>query len=95
MSDAPVTIIVRRNGSYRVTGPFRLVDYEGNEWDLGGRETISLCRCGASKRKPFCDGTHKTIGFEAEERSSDTTCAPANVAVNTSIQPEAQLAPQK
>jgi CDGSH-type Zn-finger protein len=64
-----VTIKVRQNGSYLVTGPVRLIDADGNEFDLGGRTSFSLCRCGASVKKPFCDGTHSKIGFEAAERA--------------------------
>jgi CDGSH-type Zn-finger protein len=40
-------------------------DHEGNEFGLGGREAISLCRCGMSANKPFCDGTHARQGFES------------------------------
>ncbi|MBV8207630.1 MAG: CDGSH iron-sulfur domain-containing protein [Acidobacteria bacterium] len=64
---ADVTITVRKNGPYRVEGPIRLVDAEGNEYDLTGKPAISLCRCGASVNKPFCDGTHSRIGFQAAE----------------------------
>ena len=67
MPDNEVKITVRLNGSLRVEGPFKLVDCNGNEWDLGGKTSISLCRCGHSANKPFCDGTHKTIGFQAPE----------------------------
>jgi CDGSH-type Zn-finger protein len=64
---ADVTITVRRNGPYRVEGPIRLVDADGNEYDLTGKPAVSLCRCGASVNKPFCDGTHSKIGFQAAE----------------------------
>lgn len=67
--DARVEIVVRENGSYRVTGPIRLIDADGNEYDLGGKNVISLCRCGGSTRKPFCDGTHSKIGFQGAERA--------------------------
>ena len=67
--EKPVTITVRKNGSYLVEGPVRLVDSEGNEYDLTGKARFSLCRCGGSTRKPFCDGTHSRIGFEAAERA--------------------------
>jgi CDGSH-type Zn-finger protein len=63
MSDVEIT--PRINGPYLVKGPFRLVDVNGNEFDLGGRQTIALCRCGGSVNKPFCDGTHSKIGFDA------------------------------
>ncbi|HEX3940461.1 MAG TPA: CDGSH iron-sulfur domain-containing protein [Acidobacteriaceae bacterium] len=67
MADSPVTITVRPNGPYRVEGPIRLVDANGQEWDLTGKPAISLCRCGGSVNKPFCDGTHSKIGFQAAE----------------------------
>ena len=67
---AIVEIKARHNGPYKVTGPVRLIDADGREYDLGQRgETIALCRCGGSQTKPFCDGTHSQIGFEAAERA--------------------------
>lgn len=67
---AQVEIKARENGPYKVTGPIRLIDADGNEYDLGAQgETIVLCRCGGSKTKPFCDKTHSEIGFEAAERA--------------------------
>jgi CDGSH-type Zn-finger protein len=48
-----------------VRGPFRVTDREGNVIDTP-RRTIALCRCGRSQIRPFCDGTHKLIGFRAE-----------------------------
>ena len=68
-SQNPVTITVRDNGSYLVEGPVRLVDAAGNEFDLTGKTRFSLCRCGGSTRKPFCDGTHSKIGFIGAERA--------------------------
>jgi CDGSH-type Zn-finger protein len=44
-----------------------LTDPAGNRIDLSGKPTIALCRCGASVTKPFCDGTHSKIGFQAAE----------------------------
>jgi CDGSH-type Zn-finger protein len=67
--DDVVEIKVRENGSYLVTGPVRLVDADGNEYDLQGKTRFSLCRCGGSTRKPFCDGTHTKIGFQGAERA--------------------------
>jgi CDGSH-type Zn-finger protein len=65
-----VEIKVRNNGPYKVTGPIRLIDADGNEYDVGEQgEVIALCRCGGSTTKPFCDGTHSKIGFEAAERA--------------------------
>ena len=72
MSDERVEIKVRSCGPYRVKGPITLIDADGNEYDLEPHTkngTIALCRCGGSTTKPFCDGTHSTIGFDAAERA--------------------------
>jgi CDGSH-type Zn-finger protein len=61
---ADVEITIRNNGPYWVTGPIKLQDADGNEVDITGRERVSLCRCGGSTKKPFCDGTHSKIGFQ-------------------------------
>jgi CDGSH-type Zn-finger protein len=53
-----------RDGPILVRGPFTLVDQDGNEIATH-QATIALCRCGRSARKPFCDGTHKAIGWRA------------------------------
>ncbi len=55
----PTKITVNPNGSLRVEGDFTIVDKTGNTYDLAGREVVGLCRCGLSKNKPFCDGSHK------------------------------------
>jgi CDGSH-type Zn-finger protein len=52
-------ITVNSNGSLRVEGDFEIVDKNGATYDLGGRTLVSFCRCGLSKNKPFCDGSHK------------------------------------
>lgn len=65
MSD--VSISVRPNGPFLVTGPVTLTDPEGNAYDLAGKATIALCRCGASANRPFCDGAHNGCGFESCE----------------------------
>jgi CDGSH iron-sulfur domain-containing protein 3 len=65
----PVVIKVRNNGPYKVTGPVRLIDADGNEFELPEGDGIVLCRCGASTTKPFCDKTHSKIGFDAAERA--------------------------
>ena len=66
---AEVKITVKPNGPYRVEGPVKLVDVDGNEWDLTGKPAFSLCRCGGSVNKPFCDGTHSKLGFQAAEKA--------------------------
>lgn len=58
-----VRIEVTRNGSYHVLGPVTVVDHKGNEVVLDG-EDIWLCRCGHSETKPFCDGSHRRVGFK-------------------------------
>jgi CDGSH-type Zn-finger protein len=68
-STGEVVITVRQNGPYRVEGAVKIIDVDGNEYDLTGKKAVSLCRCGASVTKPFCDGTHSKIGFEAAERA--------------------------
>ena len=60
------------DGPYIVRGPFKLTDQAGNEIDPG-RKTIALCRCGRSKIKPFCDGTHKLTHFRAGSAREDRT----------------------
>ncbi|MCX7410083.1 MAG: CDGSH iron-sulfur domain-containing protein [Planctomycetota bacterium] len=62
-----VVIKVRENGPLLVTGPVRVVDHLGNKFDTAAGANIALCRCGASLKKPFCDGTHKTSGFVGNE----------------------------
>jgi 3-phenylpropionate/trans-cinnamate dioxygenase ferredoxin subunit len=61
---AEVKITALENGPFRVQGPIDLM------WDDGSpvqteKSTVFLCRCGASTKKPFCDGTHSKIGFQA------------------------------
>jgi len=52
-------IKVNNNGSLRIEGDFEIVDKDGKPYGLMGREIVSLCRCGRSQNKPFCDGSHK------------------------------------
>ena len=65
---ADVEIRVRENGPYRVEGKVKVVDADGNEFELPG-EVFALCRCGHSKNKPFCDASHREAGFEAESKA--------------------------
>lgn len=60
----PVTVTPYPDGPYLVRGAFRLLDTDGNDIPTH-RRTIALCRCGRSKTRPFCDGTHKLVGFRA------------------------------
>jgi len=65
MPEAPdVTITPYRDGPLRVRGPFRIVDMHGDEIPAN-RGTVALCRCGKSRIRPFCDGSHKLVRFRA------------------------------
>jgi CDGSH-type Zn-finger protein len=67
---AAVKITIKKNGPYRVEAPegaIELLDADGNPYDLTGKTAFSLCRCGGSVNKPFCDGTHSKLGFDAAE----------------------------
>ena len=63
MSDK-VKMQFKTNASIRVTGTVEIVDAEGNV--VESKTDFSLCRCGASKEKPFCDGSHRDAGFVSE-----------------------------
>jgi len=64
------TIVVRPNGPYRVFGRVKLVDDDGNEFEVPPGEWYVLCRCGHSEKKPFCDASHKRVGFAPETRAT-------------------------
>jgi CDGSH-type Zn-finger protein len=53
-----------RDGPLLVRGEFELVDQDGNEIDAD-RDTVALCRCGKSRIRPFCDGSHQLVKFTA------------------------------
>jgi CDGSH-type Zn-finger protein len=67
---ASTKITVNSNGSLRIEGDFEIVDKEGNQYGLGGRTLVSLCRCGRSQNKPFCDGSHKG-NFDHDAKAFD------------------------
>jgi CDGSH iron-sulfur domain-containing protein 3 len=63
-----VTIRVRPNGPLLIEGPVTIVDQNGNSFPLNpDKPAVALCRCGQSAKRPFCDGTHKTCGFQSIE----------------------------
>ena len=68
---AGARITVRNNGPLRIEGEFTIHDQDGNAFGLAGRTMVSLCRCGNSENKPFCDGSHKTKGFQSEIKARD------------------------
>lgn len=63
MSECQITC--KNNGPLRVEGAFVIKDADGNPFDLSGRTAVSLCRCGHSQDKPFCDGSHARANFES------------------------------
>ena len=67
---ASTKIIVNNNGSLKIEGDFEITDSQGNVYGLQGRTLLSLCRCGLSKNKPFCDASHKG-NFEHEAKAFD------------------------
>jgi CDGSH iron-sulfur domain-containing protein 3 len=69
---AEATIRALKNGPYQVVGNVQVTDSEGAEYQPG-ETPFYLCRCGRSASKPFCDGMHKKVGFQAEECVRMTT----------------------
>jgi CDGSH-type Zn-finger protein len=67
---AATKIIINSNGSIKVEGEFEVTDSKGGVYNLQGRTVLSLCRCGLSANKPFCDGAHKGK-FEHEATAFD------------------------
>jgi CDGSH-type Zn-finger protein len=61
----PTVIVCNPNGPLRITGNFVIKDAQGRDFGLAGRTVISLCRCGYSENKPFCDGSHGRNGFQS------------------------------
>jgi CDGSH-type Zn-finger protein len=67
-----VTIKARDNGPLLVEGPVTIIDAVGGQFQIPeGKPAIALCRCGQSKNKPFCDGSHRTCDFLAAERATN------------------------
>jgi CDGSH-type Zn-finger protein len=65
------TIRLRDHGPLVVEGPVTIIDAEGKAFTIDGtKPAVALCRCGQSGRRPFCDGTHKTCGFQAADRAT-------------------------
>ena len=77
---ADVSIRPKPNGPYLVEGPVDIYDTAGNKIATDDRPKIALCRCGASSNKPFCDGTHSKIGFQAAETINPESAEPADAA---------------
>ncbi len=90
----PITITVRENGPFVIAGDdiarVRLVDAQGQTISTEGRKAISLCRCGASTKKPFCDGTHSKIGFRGAEAAQQAFDAGSAGQTTDAPPPDAQ-----
>ena len=70
-SPPPLRLKVMDDGALQLRGDLtqvRLVDGEGHEYDLSGRRSVLLCRCGQSQNKPFCDSSHERTGFASKVR---------------------------
>jgi len=65
--------MVRTNGPLKVTGPITIVDADGVPFVVPPGNAIVLCRCGHSKNKPFCDTTHREIGFVSDDTAQATS----------------------
>ena len=68
---AAARITVRGNGPLLIEGDFEIVDATGKPYALGGRTRVTLCRCGQSETKPFCDSHHKQCNFQSESVAHD------------------------
>ena len=64
----PTTVKAVRNGPYQLKGTFRILDSNGEEYDLEGQRIVLLCRCGQSKNQPFCDSSHVRNGFTSHDQ---------------------------
>jgi CDGSH-type Zn-finger protein len=73
---AGTKVTVFNNGPLRIEGDFEMVDQEGKAFGLGGRTSITLCRCGLSGNEPFCDGTHKRQNFVSPVTARDLPSQP-------------------
>jgi CDGSH-type Zn-finger protein len=75
-----IKITIRKNGPYRVEGvegEIEMADADGNKYDLTGKPAFSLCRCGGSVNKPYCDGTHSKTGFQGAESAVKKADSPS------------------
>jgi CDGSH-type Zn-finger protein len=77
MADS-IAIRCRENGPLVVQGAVKITDHLGNEFPIApGKDSVALCRCGHSRNRPFCDGSHRTCGFIAGETAPASPPAPS------------------
>ena len=63
--DSRILIRLRKNGPVVIEGDFDFIDFDKSDIKINNdKPVVALCRCGASKNKPFCDGTHRNIEFD-------------------------------
>jgi CDGSH-type Zn-finger protein len=62
------TVKAVRNGPLQLKGEFRLLAPDGEEYDVQGQRVVLLCRCGRSQNQPFCDSSHKRVGFVSQDQ---------------------------
>ena len=67
----PTKVTVRNDGPLLIEGDLEIADAAGKAFGLGGRTGVSLCRCGHSEKKPFCDGSHRRQGFQSSVEAVD------------------------
>ena len=67
-SPRPTVVKTVRNGPLQLKGTFRLLDPDGEEYDLQGQRIVLLCRCGQSGNQPFCDSSHTRTGWVSQEQ---------------------------
>ena len=73
-----MVIRLRKNGPIVVeSADVRVVDWNGVAYPID-RWPVALCRCGASSRKPFCDGSHSKVGFQASSPAAVEPGEPTN-----------------
>jgi CDGSH-type Zn-finger protein len=64
----PTSVKAVRNGPLQLKGTFRLLDPDGEEYDLAGQRIVLLCRCGHSANQPFCDSSHTRTGWASQDQ---------------------------
>lgn len=64
----PTSVKAVRNGPLQLKGAFRVLDPDGEEYDLDGQRIVLLCRCGQSRNQPFCDSSHVRSGFTSHDQ---------------------------
>jgi CDGSH-type Zn-finger protein len=64
----PTSVKAVRNGPLQLKGTFRLLDPDGEEYDLEGQRIVLLCRCGRSANQPFCDSSHRRTGWASQDQ---------------------------